>query len=183
MLPPLLMMIVVAFIKMPSKENVKLIEKEVEKVIEGSEEKKYIVTAPKNKGLFINSMVHFAYFVTLVLIIYLLSKLLQELKFSPPSIVIFLIFTSVVTATGVKIHNRSKELSLEKTRPSIISFFADLIIVPFMIIGKWTISGLSKFNILVIIFNFLIELPIQLFVEFLENFRSFIKEKKEEGNM
>ncbi len=181
-LPPFLMMIVVFFIKMPSKNNLKLIEKEIEEILE-NKEKKYTVSAPKNKGFITNSLMHIAYFLTLVLIIYFSSQILHKLKFSPPSIAIFLIFTSVVTATGVRIHNRAKELSLEKSKPSIISFFGDLVVVPFMVIGKWTISGLAKFNILVIIFNFLIELPIQLFVEFIENFRSFIKEKKEEGNI
>jgi hypothetical protein len=49
-----------------------------------------------------------------------------------------------------------------------------------MTIGRWTIAGLSKFNVLVVAFDFLIELPFQFFVEFIENFRKFIREKKEE---
>jgi Na+/proline symporter len=180
-LPPLLMMIIVFFIRMPSKNNINLIEKEIE-IITENEEKKYIVSAPKNHGIITKILFQIAYFITLILLVYFISKILTNLKFSPPSIIIFLIFTSVVTATGVKIHNRSKELSLEKNTPSMLSFLGDLIVVPFMVIGKWTIAGISQFNILVIIFNFLIELPMQLFVEFLENFRSFIKEKKEENN-
>jgi pheromone shutdown protein TraB len=166
---------------MPSKNNINLIEKEIE-IITENEEKKYIVSAPKNHGIITKILFQIAYFITLILLVYFISKILTNLKFSPPSIIIFLIFTSVVTATGVKIHNRSKELSLEKNTPSMLSFLGDLIVVPFMVIGKWTIAGISQFNILVIIFNFLIELPMQLFVEFLENFRSFIKEKKEENN-
>ena len=61
-----------------------------------------------------------------------------------------------------------------------MSFLVDLVAIPFMTIGKWAINGLGKFNVLVIVFNFLIELPFQLFVEFLESFRGFIKAKKEE---
>jgi hypothetical protein len=98
------------------------------------------------------------------------------------NIFIFLIFTSVVIATGMKINSRSKEMSFIKEKPSVRNFILDLVIVPFMAIGKWTLSGLAKFNVLVIALNFLLELPFQLFIEFLENFRNFIREKKDENN-
>ena len=49
-----------------------------------------------------------------------------------------------------------------------------------MAIGRWVIAGLSRFNIIVIVFDFFIELPLGFFVEFLENFRKFINAKKDE---
>jgi hypothetical protein len=88
----------------------------------------------------------------------------------------------MVIATGVKVYNRARELNLEKEKATILKFLLDLVTIPFMTIGKWVISGLSKLNVLVLIFNLVIELPFQLFVEFIENFRSFLKSKKEEAN-
>ena len=180
--PPFLMLVIVAFIRLPSKENLFLITNEVKKLVFSEEPKKYAIVVPKKRGWITEILVRLAYFVTLVIVLFYLVQFLLLLKFSPASIVIFALFTSMVIATGVRVNNRAKEMSLEKEKPSFWSFILDLIIVPFMAIGKWTIAGLSKFNIIVIAFNFLIELPLQLFVEFLENFRGFIKSKKEETN-
>lgn len=110
----------------------------------------------------------------------ILIKILLKLDFSAASIIIFLFFTSLVAATGVKAYNRSRELSLEKEKPTIFTFLIDLFAMPLITVGKWGAYGLSKFNILIIALDLAIELPLQVFVVFLENFRGFIKSKKEE---
>lgn len=181
-LPPLLMLFIILLIRLPSKQNYYLVASEVRDIISPGAQKKYIVVVPKKRSWISEALVHFAYLITLCVILYMLTMGLISLNFSVASIVIFALFTSMVIATGVKINNRTKEISLMKEKPTLGSFLVDLISIPFMTIGKWAISGLGKFNVLVIIFNFLIELPFQLFVEFLENFRGFIKAKKEEAD-
>ena len=181
-LPPLLMLFIILFIRLPSKQNYYLVANEVRDVISSSAKKKYVVAAPKKRSWISETFVRFAYLITLCAVLYGLTKVLMLLDFSVASIVIFALFTSMVIATGVRINNRAKEISLIKEKATLGNFLIDLVSIPFMTIGKWAISGLGKFNILVIVFNFLIELPFQLFVEFLENFRGFIKAKKEEAD-
>ncbi len=60
------------------------------------------------------------------------------------------------------------------------SFVIDVISMPFVTIGRLAIAGLAEFNILVILVNLVIELPFQFIVEFIESFRGFIKNQKEE---
>jgi hypothetical protein len=179
--PPFLMLAIVAFIKMPSKKNLELASQEVKRVLAG-EKKEYAVIIPKKTGWFSEILVRLAYLAVFVFTLYFIVKILLWLKFSVASIVIFCLFTSMVIATGVKVYNRARELNLEKEKATILKFLLDLVTIPFMTIGKWVISGLSKLNVLVLIFNLVIELPFQLFVEFIENFRSFLKSKKEEAN-
>jgi hypothetical protein len=178
--PPLLMLAIVSFVKLPSKRNFALVETAVKEVVFDDHKRSYVVSAPKKRGWFASILVYLAYGGVLYAILYYLTKWLWALHFSPASIVIFLLFTSMVTATGVRIKNRAREMSLEKEKTSMWGFLVDLVTVPFMTIGRWTIAGLSKFNVLVVAFDFLIELPFQFFVEFIENFRKFIREKKEE---
>ncbi len=179
-LPPLLMLCIILFIKLPSKQNYYLVASEVKNVVFPTEPRKYVVTIPKKRGFAGELFVRAAHFITLIVVIYMLTKGLLLLDFSVASIVIFLLFTSMVIATGVRINNRAKDMNLMKEKATMLNFIGDLIAIPFMTIGKWAIAGLGKFNILIIAFNFLIELPFQLFIEFLENFRGFIKAKKEE---
>ena len=180
--PPLLMLAIVAFTKLPSANNYPLVENAVKQVLFQEKGRSYVVVAPKKKGVVTNSVVYIAYAAVLFAIIYYVSKVLLTLNFSPASIVIFLLFTSMVTATGVKVKNRAKEMSLERDTTSVFGFIVDLVTVPFMTIGRWTIAGISRFNVIVIAFDFLIELPFQFFIEFLENFRGFIRARKDEIN-
>lgn len=178
--PPLLMLGIILFIRLPSRNNFHLIIKGVKEVAGLGDAREYLVAIPKKRSEFAEIIVNFAYLATLLVTLYYLVLFLNGLGFSEVSIVVFILFTSMVIATGVKVANRAKEISLEKPKATILNFLLDLVTVPYMTIGRWTIAGVSRFNVLVIIFNFLIELPFQLFVEFLENFRTFITSKKDE---
>lgn len=180
--PPLLMLIIVMSIKMPSSRNLDLVIGEVAKAIDKERPKKYIIHIPHTRASIGQLIARFVYFLTFIVSFYLLSELLLSLKFNVANIIVFAFFTSLVAATGVKVNNRSKEISLEEKKGTIFSFFVDIFGMPFVTIGKWIIAGLSKFNILVIAINLILELPFQFFIEFVENFRSFIKSKKEEVN-
>jgi hypothetical protein len=178
--PPFLMLLIVSFVKLPSRRNFVLVEDAVKEVVFQNHDRTYVVAAPKKKGWLASGFVYLAYGAVLFAILYYVTKWLWALHFSPASIVIFLLFTSMVTATGVRVKNRAKEMSLEKEAMSMWGFLVDLVTVPFMTIGRWTIAGLSKFNVLVVAFDFLIELPFQFFVELIENFRGFLRERKDE---
>lgn len=178
--PPLLMAAIVAMIRPPSARNYQLIADGVREVMWHEGERTYLLAVPKKRSKAREIVIYSVYVLVLGVILYYLSNILNQLDFSPISILIFIIFTSMVVATGVKVNNRSKEMSVEKRKATMGSFVLDLVTVPFTAIGRWTIAGLSRFNIITIIFNFFIELPFQLFVEFIEGFRAFIKERKDE---
>lgn len=176
--PPLLMLAVVLAVRMPSAKNRTRSLEELQKILFG-EAPTYVVTMPRRKmgiGGIVVRLFYAAFFVALVIAI---SQLLLSAGFNIPNIVIFIIFTSLVAATGVKVHNRANELNIEERKPTFLSFLGDLVVMPFVTIGMWIIRALSRFNIIVFAFNIFIDLPFQVFIEFLENFRDFIKGKKE----
>jgi len=178
--PPLLMLVIVAFVRPPSEKNFELVAHEVKNIVSRDNPRSYIVSTPERTHGLTAVLVYFAYIVALAVILYVIVKALLWISFSPFSIVIFLLFTSMIIATGVKINNRAKEMSIEKRKSTVLGFLGDLVVIPFMAIGRWVIAGLSRFNIIVIVFDFFIELPLGFFVEFLENFRKFINAKKDE---
>ncbi|MDP2704347.1 MAG: hypothetical protein Q8P01_03955 [bacterium] len=178
-LPPLLMLLIVASIRLPSRRNLYLVQHEVGSIVSG-EKREYTVQTPKKRGWFIWFLVHFIYIVIFIATIRFISEFLLSLGFSISNVVVFLLFTSLVTAVGVKIYNRSKEMSLEKERPQFFNFLLDVFTMPLVTIGKWLISGFRRFNIFVIFVNVFVEFPFQLIVEFLENLHDFVRAKKEE---
>ena len=178
--PPLLMLVILAFVRPPSRKNFALVVQEVKNILSPENQRKYALPSRAKISRGSEFVVHAAYIVVLMVIFYAITTFLYSMHFSPFSIAIFILFTSMVIATSVKINNRAKEMSLEKEKATAFGFLADLVLIPFTALGRWVIAGLLKFNILVVMFDFLIELPLGLFLEFLENFRKFVNARKEE---
>lgn len=180
--PPFLMLLIVTLIRLPSNKNLELVLKETKSIVFEENRKKYLVNMPKKKSVVTQIVVYLIYLLTSAISFYYLIKALSWFGFSLAGIIVFILFTSLVAATGVKVYNRSKDISMEEEKATILNFLIDLISLPFVTIGRWAIAFLSKLNILTILINLIIELPFQLFIEFLENFRSFIRSKKEQIN-
>ena len=178
--PPLLMMLIIGFIRMPSEKNLGLVLGEVEKVVFEDRPKKYAIDIRTKMGAVAQIAVRFFYLLMFFVSLYILSNALLFFHFNFANIAIFVFFVSLVAATGVKVHNRANELNLEVKKATMLSFVFDVFAMPFIAIGRFIIRGLSKFNVLVIALNLVIELPYQVLVEFLENLRGFIKSKKED---
>lgn len=177
--PPLLMFIIILLIRMPSKNNVGVVLNEVRAVVYEEEKKEYACTIPKQRNMVTQSLLRFVYVLVFFGIFYSLFYLLKNLHFSIASIAVFFVFVSLVVATGAKVHNRSKELKMEKDKAAFFSFLVDLVSMPLVTFGKIIIGGLSKFHFLVIVVNF-IDFPFQSFLNFIESMYAFVRSKRDE---
>jgi len=177
--PPLLLLIILMLIRLPSKKNLALVWNEVRSVVYEEDKKEYLMVLPKEKSIVIQRVVGSFYLALSLLVLWGLLNILFLIGFSIASSIVFILFSSIVAATGVKVHNRSKELSMESERASLRWFLADVLFTPFVTIGKYTMAGLSKFRFLVLLIN-LVDMPFLVFLKFLENFNVFIRSKREE---
>ncbi len=180
LVPPFLMLVGVLTIRMPGSENVTLVLTEVMRTVyPGDAKTEYGILIPK-KNVAFQGVVSFTYIITFIISFTILYRLLKLVDFSIANFIVFAFFTSLVAATSVRIHNRAKSMSLERLKRTFSSFVRDLFIMPFVIVGKWSLRGLQKFNFLVFMADLIIEAPFQIFVEFIESFSFFIRNKKEE---
>lgn len=179
--PPLLMFLIVSSIRPPKEENAQKVVLEVMKIIYQTKTKEeYEIKLGRKRNLFLSGVVHLFYLITFVVTFGLIIWVLTKLNFSWLSMMIFLIFISLICFAGLRIRQRSKELSVEKEKESGWIFWIELFSLPLVRVGKWLSAQWARFNIIIIIFNLILEVPFQIFVEFLENWRHFLKEKKEE---
>ena len=176
---PLLMLIIVAFIRMPSRKNEALVADEIIRMRSDGASREYILAFPKKRAAAAEFAVRLFYLAMFFVSLYLIANLLLWLDFNYADIVIFVLFTSLVGAAGVKVHNRAREISLEKKKARVLGFVLDVFAIPFITIGTWIISGLSRFNFLVIAVDLLVDMPFHIFVEFVENVSDFIRGRKE----
>ena len=101
-------------------------------------------------------------------------------KFPITSIVINFIFIALIIFAGMAIRKRAQELTIEDDRDGFLSFFSDVLFLPVAGLGRWLSNKWKKYNAIAAFFNALIDMPFSVFVEFLERWRYFIKERKEE---
>jgi len=179
--PPILMLLLVWSAQTTTARNFERVMVEVMKISRATEKQDtYKILPPTQRRGAVVISVYFTYFFTFIFTFGGLVWLLQKLNFSLFTTVIFIVFISLVSFGGTKIRQRARELMVEPERTGIIINIFDVLSLPMIQVGKWLSSQFVKYNVLVLIFNFLIEVPFQMFVEFVEQWRNFLKEKKEE---
>jgi hypothetical protein len=181
LIPPFLMFFMVFTIRPPKKSNLEKVIMETAKIIFATEKKdNYKISEAKKRGFILNAIILLFYLATFLASFGLIWWGLEKLNFGILSKIIFIVFFSLIFFAGAKIKERAKELSVEEDKGGFFSFFFDSFSLPFLRLGKWLSGQWTKYNIVIVIVTALIDMPFQLFTEFLEQWRYFIKEKKEE---
>ncbi len=181
LIPALLMLFLILTIKPPKKANLQQVVMEVMKIAYTTESKDvYAIKLPRKRGWLMNAFINSFYLLGFLASFGLIIWGLYELNFGILSIIIFLIFISLISFAGMKLRERSRELEIMERKESFLMFLIDLFSLPIIRMGKWLSGQWAKYNVIVVLFNFLIDMPLQTFIEFLEKWREFLKEKKEE---
>ncbi len=178
--PTLLMLLLVVTIKPPRKENLPMVVMEVMKyVYENEKIDKYKIKKFRKKSIIFEVIINLFYFAGFTAILGIIIWGLYQVNFPPLSYIIFIIFLSLIAFAGTKIRQRAKELQVVEEKESFLLLFIDPFAIPVVQLGKWFTNKWKRYNIVAVFFSALIDMPFTLFIEFIEQWRYFIKEKKE----
>lgn len=98
----------------------------------------------------------------------------------PITSVIFDTFTIALTVfAAVVIKNKSKELNVDE-HADIHDFLLDIVAVPIAKVGSVFARKWKEYNIIAIFFNFVIETPLVVVLDFIQGWSEYIKERKSE---
>lgn len=96
------------------------------------------------------------------------------------SVGLFLFFLSLVTFFGIRIRQSTKEIVASDARSGMLGTAFDILLLPIVRAGAWLSNKISRVNVFIYFFDFIIEAPLKVAIEFIEGWLSFIREKKEE---
>lgn len=179
--PPALMFLIVSSHKAPSQDNTVKIVMEAIKATSNLEKPKiYSVAGPKKRSFGLNLFLGFFFAAISLLVFWTIISLLLKINFSFLSIAIFFIFVCLIAFSGMKTKQWAEELRVGEEKEGIFAFFADLFFLPFIRVGKWLSGQIQKYNLFILMLNLFFEAPFQTFFEFIESWRGYIKDKKEE---
>jgi hypothetical protein len=181
LIPTLLMFLLVASVKRPSKKNLNLVTMETMKIAYKKElSDTYEIKMSRKKGPVIKTVLSLVYVLSAFITFYGIYWVLNHFGFHIESIIIDIIFIAVILFAGTAVSKRAQELTMENEKEGFISFLSDVFFLPMQGLGRWISNKWKRYNALAALFNALIDMPFSAFVEFLEKWRYFIKERKEE---
>jgi len=180
--PPFLMFLVTLTIKPLSKNNTELILAGLHNVVYNQPEQSILckLKTKYNKNFSYQVFYYFMYTVLYILVFGVVIYLLNYLKFNLLSGIIFLFFLTAVSFFAIRIRATAKELSVEKKKEGLLSFFLNFFSLPVISAGRWMAARFKSINVFAFIMDYIIEAPFKLFVAAFEDWLGFMKEKKEE---
>ena len=105
---------------------------------------------------------------------------LHLLQFSIVHGIIFFIFFSAVSFLRFRLIQSARELELVDHRQSVISALSDFFYTPFIRLGMWLSDKYKKVNIITVLLDFAIELPLKSSLRLLTQWAGFMRDKREE---
>ncbi len=178
--PPLLMVFIALTIRTPSEKNTQAMIKGIEDILSGKIGETQYIREPKRRNWFTWSLFNLVYLISFLVPFILIIYFLRRINFSYLSILLFLVFLSIVSFFGLRIRNSARELIVLKKKENIFSEFVDFFTLPFIRLGRWLSFNFSRVNVFVFILDFMIEAPLKIVLQAIEEWLAFFKEKKED---
>ena len=181
--PPMFMGLLVSFVHIPDERNTKKIYERIIDILnrDPSFETTKKVVAQKSRvkrPLLLLGFTIF-YLLTFGITFLLIYWVLDLLHFNIIGKTVFIIFISMVAFFGYRIQQTTKEYTLDE-KQGILSPFIDFFFVPILFVGKFLSSEVAKLNVFILFFDFLIEAPFKLISEIVEEWITFVRQRKEE---
>lgn len=177
--PPSLLTIIALSTRMPDDENTRIITRNILTIIHGQTE---IIQIPKTKRQKIVLRIIFAvlYSILFGISFGFLIYLLNRFNFTAVSILVFLLFLSLVSLFAYRIRRLSQELIVTPPPGGVIRSLWSFMTIPILHAGKWMSGKFAQLNIFIFILDFVIEAPFKSFIKITEDWMNYVNEKKDE---
>lgn len=119
------------------------------------------------------------YVISGILIFAAVTYGLLLLQFSLVHIVIFFVFLSAASFLGFRLSRFIRELEVVRSAQNGITFVRDLLYLPFVVVGQWMSDKYSRVNIVTIVLDMLIELPLKTLLRLIRQWNAFIDDRKD----
>jgi len=180
LIPTFVMFVLVMIIKPPSKDNAsKVLTKTLGIIYLDEKHEQFQIRIREDKLSFIKVLLYSLYVYSMILVFLLIGYVFYLARL-PMTSVIFDTFTIALTVyAAVAIKNKARELSVADST-SWGDFLLDIISVPIAKVGSIFAKKWKEYNIASILFNFLVETPFVVILDFIQEWSEFIKERKTE---
>ncbi|HBQ51220.1 MAG: hypothetical protein A2X04_15690 [Bacteroidetes bacterium GWF2_41_9] len=181
--PPILMILVGMFIKTPSRENSFRIVNKINSILYDDDpdlgQSIVVRKTPKKTDPIMALLFTFLWLTTFVLSFGAIIFVLNKFKVNPLSQGVFVFFLAIVSFISYRINRTANSFQFKDHRDSISSLFFDFFFMPFIQVGRRLTTAISQINIVLFIFDFIIETPFKGIFAFFEQWFLFLRTQRE----
>ncbi len=121
-----------------------------------------------------------AYVLMFLLAFGLVVNLLMQAHFNLVQGAIFFMFFATANFLGFRLSGFVRELELVTAKSGLIMTLRDFLYMPFILLGQWLSEKYNKINIVALILDTIIELPLKTLLRLIRQWVEFINDKKDQ---
>lgn len=181
--PPILMIMVGMFIKTPTRENSTKISHKINTILfdesPNLEQPLQVKKKPSKIGPILWSLFMILWLTTFILSFGGIIMVLTQFGVNPLSQGVFVFFLAIVSFVSFRINRTAHMYIIKDKRDGITTILFDFFFMPFIQVGKRLTRAVSQINIILFVFDFIIEAPFKGIVAFLEQWLLFLRTQRE----
>lgn len=178
--PPTLLFLMAGTVTRPGNDNTERIVKLVQNIV-AKEASLPDIRIPSVEGKsFRKSMFAAFYALTAILSVIVIVWILNLLGFSLLGGFYFILFLALVSFLGLRLRTAMRDFRVVTKKPGLISFIVDFLSVPMIDFGRELSMRATQINIFLFIMDALIEAPFKVVLGLIEEWFSFVRERKED---
>ena len=174
--PPVYMVLLRFTLSAPSYANTSALVKHIDTMLYGESmvlARRQLQT--KNYGMVFSVV----YGVLSLLVFAATIWLLLMLDFSLVHIAIFFFFFSAASFLGFRLSRMIRDLEMVRSASNGLTFVRDTIYLPFVVAGRWFSEKYSQVNVVSLVLDMLIELPMKTILRTVRQWAAFIDDRKD----
>lgn len=181
--PPILLFFIAGFLRVPGSDNTDRLIGKIKKILYSFEslrdEPDIFTSHKKERRPMLTAVFTIFYLGAFILSFGFITFVLTRLHFNIASQVIFIFFVTLVSFFAYRIRLSAKEYQIVE-RAGLLSPIVDFFFIPILRVGRALSSEIAKLNVFMFIFDFILEAPLKVIFEFMEEWFRFIRSKKDE---
>lgn len=178
--PPTLLFLMVGVVQKPGKDNTRRLIHAVKELVFGNGDTKEIVIKSAAGPSFRKGVFTFFYGIVALLMFSFLVWILWRTNFSIVAGFYFIMFLALVSFLGLRLRNTMNEVRIVPKKQSWFGSIFDFFTVPILDLGREISIRASQINIFLFVLDAIIEAPFKLLLQLIEEWLSYLKERKEE---
>jgi hypothetical protein len=175
--PPVYMILLRFTLRLPGESNAHTLTDIVDQLLYGNER---TIEASYKTGRGFGLAFNVAYGIFFVLIFGGVALWLITLGFSLLHLLVFFTFLSTASFLGFRLSRQIRELEAMESQQDGITIVRDFLYIPFVVVGRWLSEKYSKVNIVAMMLDMMIELPLKTVLHLIRQWGAFIASKKDE---
>lgn len=175
--PPVYMVLLRFTLRLPGQSNAETLSDIIDHLLYGTS---HAAESSYKTGKGFGFAFNVAYVVFFFLIFGGVALWLLSLGFALLHLLVFFTFLSTASFLGFRLSRQIRELEAMESAQDGITLIRDFLYIPFVVVGRWISEKYSRVNIVAMMLDMVIELPLKTVLHLMRQWGAFIASKKDE---